>query len=282
LSSVEKVIIDAACPHYFAAGPLLVAVDGMILIRSLGFGENLKADCLCKLGLREIGPDAFLSCSALKSICIPASIEILSDNCFTGCSSLSQIVFEPGSQVTHLGPGIFAGCSSLASICIPANVESIGEGCFRCCRLLVEVSFEPGSKLTQIDREAFADCTSLPLFVIPSQLEIIACDAFSGCTSLCEIMFDDPSHLKQLDLPPSEFGSLSIPNCVEVVSGRVGTRYGQGRALDFDQGSSLNDISLRHSVDRRSPTRNSSLRADVFLRLPEIALRRFRSKFEGL
>jgi hypothetical protein len=281
-SSIKEILVDAANPHYFVSGPFLVCVEGMRLIRSFSLGEDLEADCLCKLGLSQICPEAFLDCSALKSLYIPASIEILGEKCFLDCSSLSQIIFEPGSQITVLGSGTFDHCSSLTSICIPANVESIGEGCFRNCTSLVEVSFEPGSKLTRIYRHAFLCCTSLPSFVIPAQLEIIACDVFSGCTSLCEIMFDDPSHLKELDLPPSEFGSLCIPNCVEVVSGRIGTQPGQQRVLYFDEKSGLNEISMWQSVYSRDAVRNSESRACSFLRLPEMALRRVRCKFEAL
>jgi hypothetical protein len=279
-SSIEEVIIDAANPHYFASGRFLVAVDGMRLIRSFGRGDDLNADSLCKLGLRKICPNAFSNCSALKSICIPASIEIIGKECFENCSSLSQIIFQSGSRITRLGGEVFGRCSLLTSICIPANVKSIGAGCLCKCRSLVEVSFEPGSKLTRIECEAFIGCISLPSFVIPAQLEVIAHEVFSGCRSLCELIFADPSHLKQLDLPPSAFGSLSIPNCVEVVSGAVGAQQGQGRLLHFGEQSCSKDISLGQSVTPWRAAHNSELGPNVFLCLPEMTLRIFRSKFE--
>jgi hypothetical protein len=108
------------------------------------------------------------------------------------------------------------------------------------------------------------------------------CGVFSGCTSLCELIFDDPPHLKELDLPPSAFSSLSIPNCVEVVSGGIGTQQGQGRVLYFDEKSCLRHLSFTRQVNHWGAAPNFKSGIEVFLRLPEMILRRFRSKFEEL
>jgi hypothetical protein len=124
-SSIEEVVVDAANPHYVVSAPFLIGVDGMTLIQYFGDGEDLRVDCLCDLGLRQIGSLAFSFCSALKSIFIPASIEILGDRCFHICSSLSEIRFESDSKLSQIGIEMFLGCSSLTSICIPANVENI-------------------------------------------------------------------------------------------------------------------------------------------------------------
>jgi hypothetical protein len=89
-----------------------------------------------------------------------------------------------------------------------------------------------------------------------------------------------PSRLKRLDLPPSEFGCLCIPDCVEVVFGGIGKRDGQHRLLQFSRESSLIEIELRHRADL---WRNDSNReSDAFLDLSKEIMRRFRCKFEGL
>jgi hypothetical protein len=50
---------------------------------------------------------AFSECSALQSICIPSSIEIMAKSCFNGCTSLAHLTFEPGSEISLLGESAF-------------------------------------------------------------------------------------------------------------------------------------------------------------------------------
>jgi hypothetical protein len=280
LSSIEEILVDAANPHYFASGPFLVGVDGMTLIRHFGNGGDLEADCLTNLYLRQIGPEAFCGCSALKSILIPAGIEILGDYAFSKCTSLSEIIFEPGSKLTQIENSVFLGCSSLTSICIPANVEKICPGCFFLCTSLVGVSFQSGSKLTLMEAGAFLVCHSLRSLVIPANLEIMASGTLCACISLCELIFELPSHLKQLDLPPSEFGSLCIPDCVEIVFGGIGTRQSHNRILQFGRESCLRELSLRGTFHPFMTDQNTEKESDSFVDLPEGVLRRFRCQFE--
>jgi hypothetical protein len=279
-SSIEEVFVDDSNPHFFFSRQFLIGVDGMILVRYFGDGEDLKADCLSDLGLRQIGSCAFSHCPALKSILIPADIEILGDHSFDGCTSLSEIIFESGSKLTQMVGSVFVGCSSLASICIPAGVDKIPSECFRQCKSLVEVSFEPGSKLSRIGYMAFMCCGSLRSLVLPAELDIMASGALSDCRSLCELIFVLPSRLRQLDLPPSRFGSLVIPDCVEVVFGEIGKQEGQLRILHFGRESCLKKLSLRESVGPWITDQNSDTVGDSFVHLSRGVLRRFRCKFE--
>jgi hypothetical protein len=281
-SSIENIVVDDANPNYFVSGRFLIRIDGMTLIRYFGDGEDLKADCLFDLGLGRIGRYAFYDCSALKSICIPSSIEILDKRCFSYCSSLSQVIFESGSKLTQIRGRVFIGCSSLTSICVPANVEHIFKECFFLCTSLIEASTELGSELARIAPMAFSCCRQLRSFVIPAQLEIIGSGVFQGCKSLCELIFDIPSQLRQLDLPPSEFGSLSIPDCVEVVSGGVGKQERQRRLLHFGRESCLSKIELRHSATFSVTGEDQDTASDSFVNLSEEVLRRFRCEFEAL
>jgi hypothetical protein len=136
------------------------------------------------------------------------------------------IIFESGSNISKIGLEAFRNCSLLIAVCIPAKVESLLS-----CTSLAEMLFEPGTKLTGIDPCAFTDCSSLRSLVIPAHLEILVFDAMWDCHSRCELIFEVPSHLKRLELPPSSFGSLPIPDSVEVVSGSIGNHRVQLRVL---------------------------------------------------
>jgi hypothetical protein len=59
-----------------------------------------------------------------RSICIPASVEILSPRCFAGCQQLSSLTFEADSKLAAIEEEVFS-CPSLTSVSIPASVETI-------------------------------------------------------------------------------------------------------------------------------------------------------------
>jgi hypothetical protein len=98
---------------------------------------------------------------SLKSICIPSSIETISENCFWNCTNLSILTFESGCKVSSLGDSAFAHCSSLQSICIPSSIETIANRCFSDCTNLSDVRFEEGCRISMLDDSVFSGCWSL-------------------------------------------------------------------------------------------------------------------------
>jgi hypothetical protein len=82
----------------------------------------------------------------LTSIHIPASIELIDNECFQTCRSLSIVTFEGGSRLKAIGYEAF-GRSGIAAVTIPASVEVLCQSCFSGCRFLREVRFERGSQL---------------------------------------------------------------------------------------------------------------------------------------
>jgi hypothetical protein len=104
--------------------------------------------------------------------------------------------------------------------------------------------------------------------------------AFEMCESLTRLTFAIPSRLRKLDLPPSNFGSLSIPDSVEVLSGMLGRQEGQNRVVHFGQESRLMELDFNESEAARKRDDYSRLEQSLFVYLSEGALRRFRSKVQ--
>jgi hypothetical protein len=283
-SSIEMIAVDEANPNYCVSGTFLIGLEGTKLIRHFGFVENVVLDLESTIGSRltQIDHFAFACEPILTSICIPASIEGIGQECFRWCSSLSQLTFESGSRLAVIGFAAFRGCSSIISICIPARVRVIPNFCFTECYSLAHLLFEADSQLFRIDHGAFNQCQSLCLLAIPARLEIMEFGAVRSCPSLTELRFDTPSRLKHLDLPGSDFGLLSIPDCVEVVCGTIGVSDHQSRALQFGRDSSLTELNLRDVTHHSILWTLAEPGNNVFVRLPEELLRKFRCKFERL
>jgi hypothetical protein len=66
----------------------------------------------------------------LKSICIPASVEILCAGCFEACCPLSSLTFESGSKLKEIEEKVFCHCLFLHALSIPASVKKIHGSAF--------------------------------------------------------------------------------------------------------------------------------------------------------
>ena len=74
---------------------------------------------------------SFYEARSLRKVNIPASVEVIasqSDNngrAFYNCISLSEIIFDEGSNLTSIQNGAFKGCSSLKEIALPPSLTVI-------------------------------------------------------------------------------------------------------------------------------------------------------------
>jgi hypothetical protein len=89
--------------------------------------------------------------------------------------------------------------------------------------------------------------------------------------------------MRELGLPPSDFGSVSIPDSIEVITGIIERLAGQPRLLRFGGESHLRECDLRQTgpafIMTGIPKRPGN---DVFVCHFEEVVRRFRFKFKRL
>jgi hypothetical protein len=70
--------------------------------------------------LREIGESVFPQ-RRLKSIVIPASVEVIGKKAFRGCKSLASVTFEDESNLLEVGGGAFGECPCARRLMFPAS-----------------------------------------------------------------------------------------------------------------------------------------------------------------
>ena len=213
---------------------------------------------------------AFLDCTALTSIEIPASVETIEAAAFMRCSKLATVTFEKGSQLKTIGGdyssyyyGVFSDCTALKSIEIPASVETIEAAAFMGCSSLATVTFEKGSQLKTIGGGyssyypnyygAFLDCTALTSIEIPASVETIEAAAFMRCSKLATVTFEKGSQLKTIggDYSSYYYGvfsdctalkSIEIPASVETIEATAFKGCSSLATVTFEKGSQLKTI----------------------------------------
>ena len=150
----------------------------------------------------RIGTSAFLNCSWLTSITIPASVSSIEAFAFSTCSNLETVTFAQGSQLASIGQSAFVLCSNLQSITLPASVSSIGITAFANCAKLETVAIDDyeSSRLELIDESAFSNCESLISITVPASVKTISSFAFSGCSKLVLVTFLENSWLENIGM----------------------------------------------------------------------------------
>jgi len=131
--------------------------------------------------LESMGVSVFKGCTDLISVTMPCAIDI-PDYCFSGCSRLSDVVFNENTKV--LGDSAFEECSSLHSLILPNSVQKIGSSCFDYCECLECVVIPSG--VTKVSWSLFYGCENLK-YVIQHKDTVF--DAPPNIELSCEVIY---------------------------------------------------------------------------------------------
>ena len=182
----------------------------------------------------SIGNYAFLNCSRLTGVTIPASVTSIGDWAFSGCSGLTGVTIP--ASVTSIGEYAFYDCSGLTEIDVSASntkYQSIDGILYSktgdilvCCPGGKKGSVTIPASVTSIEKRAFQDCSGLTGVTIPASVTSIGKYAFSGCSGLTGVTipasvtsigdsFDGCSGLTSVTIPASvtSIGDLAFSGC---------------------------------------------------------------------
>lgn len=141
-------------------------------------------------GLKKIGSNAFSSCSGLKSIDIPASVDSIGASAFFGSSwkeDATSLTLHEGLK--YIGESAFYS-QDFTEVDIPASVQEIAGKAFLMNTKLTKVTFKEGVK--KLGDAVFNGCVALTDVTLPNSLESVG----------IELFFNDKA-LKKINIPAS-------------------------------------------------------------------------------
>lgn len=167
--------------------------------------------------MTEIGKWAFNNC-ALTEISIPASVTIIREEAFKGCSALKTLRFEAGTTEKELvlKEEAFFGCSNMDLAdggALPSRIISIANSTFYGCGI-TKLTLPANEKLTGVSRPlkfngvqtdymgalgygAFFGCSKLTDLTIPANVTVINEVVFQNC-NLQNVTFADATKITEI------------------------------------------------------------------------------------
>ncbi|MDR2824001.1 MAG: leucine-rich repeat protein, partial [Prevotellaceae bacterium] len=128
---------------------------------------------------------AFLGCTGLTAVTIPAPIKAIYGSAFKGCTSLVTVNFN-ATNCEYMGfttSAVFSGATAFTTLNIGINVRRIPNNAFRGCAMLNLPTFPNAVEI--IGRAAFYGCSAMSgMLNLPPSLTMIGNNAFYSCTGL--------------------------------------------------------------------------------------------------
>jgi hypothetical protein len=200
--------------------------------------------------LREIESESFHKCDSLRSICLPASVQLIDGSTFL-FSHLSEISVESGNPffrangpflLDYAGVRIVRYFGSEKEVIISSEIEIMGKCCFSFCGMST-VRFEAISKLSVIEMDGFGYCDKLQSITIPSSVRILGESCFTDCEVLRAVSFESDSQLRIIGHMAfqhcSLLTSIVLPSSLEIIGRYCFFGCGSLEAVIFPEDSKL-------------------------------------------
>lgn len=201
--------------------------------------------------LTNINSDAFVGCTGLKSVSLPAVTKI-GANSFADCTALQTVDLPLAATISDHA---FQNCTALQILELPA-VTKITSTAFAGCTGLTDLTLGKGA--AEIDDRAFTDCKALTHLDLGGTVSI-GREAFAGCTALAAISVPDSV---------TRLGVGAFRNCTGATGIEIGSGLTEVPAFAFADCTGVKDIAFNDGVVTIGPNAFQNAVSLVFLTLP--------------
>ena len=231
---------------FFGCGNMDLADDGVLPSRIISIADHTFERCgITKLTLPQndkltgvkrklefngvqtdnmgaLGYAAFMGCSKLTHLTIPANVTVINEVVFQDCN-LQNVTFADATKITEIQKYAFTNNQNLAGIFADKNfdnLETIGEGAFLNCFKLTDADFYNLTKnITRIERETFRNChEGLKTIDIHSGITFIGDGAFADNTAVTKVIVHRGTQIDAQSYDGTHGIFLNMdPNKVQVV-----------------------------------------------------------------
>lgn len=201
--------------------------------------------------LTNINTDAFVGCTGLKSVSLPAVTKI-GANSFADCTALQTVDLPLAATISDHA---FQNCTALQFLELPA-VTKITSTAFAGCTGLTNLTLGKGA--AEIDDRAFTDCKALTNLDLGGTVSI-GREAFSGCTALAAISLPDSV---------TQLGVGAFRGCTGATGIEIGSGLTEVPAYAFADCTGVKDIAFNEGVVTIGPNAFQNAVSVVFLTLP--------------
>ncbi len=196
----------------FSAVPMASATEDDALCFDVADGEVAVIDCDASVNgtlvipssvdgypVTRIEDEAFSSCSKLTGITIPASVTVISETAFYGCTGLTAFAVDAGNPAFAADEnGVLYSKDKTAllnypvgnpstAFTVPDSVTSIGAYAFAHARKLQSVTL--AESVTRLGDYAFYFCAGLTEMALPDSVTQLGFGVMEGCSKLAAISF---------------------------------------------------------------------------------------------
>ena len=152
--------------------------DGLTSIRAVGSYAITKLANMTEFtypgnvdfyGVNDAGQNNVIQGGGIQKLTIAKGVTELPSSFCTNTEKLTDIEFEPGSQLKKIGKTAFYDTQALKSIDIPSTVTSIGESAFADCFSLEKIEL---GQIESLGANTFARCSSLEMAKIQGSSDV--------------------------------------------------------------------------------------------------------------